>query len=262
MQLEQTISLIRAAHRARCRAIAVRIKIENSVLAYIRTDLGWRADLPEKERAKIAKHAMAIFQGKEEAPDAQTAAMIAGCEVAVKPWDEMAKSSARVMEKLAKELPVWNDFAAEIHGFGALGLGIIIGEAGDLSAYPTHSHLWKRMGVAVMDGIRQGGLRKGAEAEDWIAHGYNPKRRSRLYTIGDSLIKKQNGYRFLYLDRKEIERAKLPDTTAMHIHRRAQRYMEKRLLRDLWRAWRRAAGQVPERAKFILPAAHEHRDAA
>ena len=40
--------------------------------------------------------------------------------------------------------------------------------------------------------------------------------------------------------------ARLKDKTgfmrAMHIHRRAQRYAEKRLLRDLWRAWRADCG--------------------
>jgi hypothetical protein len=40
-----------------------------------------------------------------------------------------------------------------------------------------------------------------------------------------------------------------------HIHKRAQRYMEKKLLRDLWREWRKALGGVPIEARSRLPSA-------
>jgi hypothetical protein len=137
------------------------------------------------------------------------------------------------LQKLAKDLPVW-EWVESVHGFGAMGLGQIVGEAGDLSNYANPAKLWKRMGLAVFDGKSQ---RKvcGAAA---IEQGYSPQRRSMMFVIGDSLIKKQNPYRELYLARKVCEQEKLPEGTKMHWHRRAQRYMEKRLLRDLWRAWR------------------------
>jgi hypothetical protein len=45
----------------------------------------------------------------------------------------------------------------------------------------------------------------------------------------------------------------------IHAHRRAMRYVEKRLLRDLWRAWRQAiAAAIPS----TWPPAAEHREAA
>lgn len=139
----------------------------------------------------------------------------------------------RNMAKLAKRLPVYS-FVEGVHGFGAIGLAQIVGEAGDLSNYANPAKLWKRMGLAVINGKSQRRV-AGAGA---LEHGYSPQRRSIMYCIGDSMIKKQNAYRELYLARKIVEEQKMPEGTKLHWHRRAQRYMEKRLLRDLWRAWR------------------------
>lgn len=167
----------------------------------------------------------------------------------------------RMMKKHTETLPVCISFVQLVNGFGALGLSQIIGEAGDLSLYANPAKLWKRMGLGLVDGEKQG---KHTDAAKALAHGYSPRRRSTMYSIGDSLIKKQNPYRELYLQRKvyETEKAeaqgltvcaadKIPKgmtaqvMTIMHIHRRAQRYMEKRLLRDLWRAWRMDTGAAP-----------------
>ncbi|MDH3913881.1 MAG: hypothetical protein OEU09_21585 [Rhodospirillales bacterium] len=171
------------------------------------------------------------------------------------------------LERLAAQLPIAG-FVDDVPGLAFLGLGAIVGEAGDLSNYANPAKLWKRFGLAVMpDGLRQ---RKVAGAAA-LEHGYAPARRSVVWTLGDSLIKKQGPYRELYLARKEVERAKaeaaglevrpqarIPAKNAAafmsdgHVHNRAKRYMEKRLLRELWRAWRRAAippldpiGEVP-----------------
>lgn len=138
--------------------------------------------------------------------------------------------------KLAKELPVYAAFVEPINGFGALGLAQIVGEAGDLANYANPGKLWKRMGLAVFDGKSQRRV-SGAAA---IEQGYSPVRRAIMFCIGDSLLKKQNAYRDLYLERKAYEQAKVPDGTKMLWHRRAQRYVEKRLLRELWKAWRDA----------------------
>lgn len=139
----------------------------------------------------------------------------------------------RQLTKLSKQLPVW-PWVESVHGFGALGLAQIIGETGNLSNYANPAKLWKRMGLAVIDGKSQRRV-KGLAA---IEQGYNPVRRSIMYCIGDSMIKKQNIYREVYLARKEIEQSKVPDGTKMLWHRRAQRYMEKRLLKHLIQQWK------------------------
>lgn len=276
--LPATIEEIVMWHRQRCFFMEQRKRGHLSLASWLRTSLGWSPVLPDKERKAIRdqaldlvktgrEHAKSLKAGKEfdcDEPDYQRfetfiLAALAG--------DQHAEVNERIAEKnmvrLAMTLPVWDAWAKDVHGFGAKGLAVIVGEAGDLSEYATHSKLWKRMGVAVMDGVRQGGLSKGAAKEEWIAHGYNRQRRSRLFTIGDSIIKatrQANPYRELYLSRKDVERAKLPEATPMHVHRRAQRYMEKRLLRDLWKAWRRAKSALPEGAVVDVPAAD--RDAA
>lgn len=66
-----------------------------------------------------------------------------------------------------------------------------------------------------------------------------------MFVIGEALIKKQNRYRALYLERKVIEEQKAPSGSKLLWHRRAHRYMEKRLLRDLWSAWRCQEATAP-----------------
>jgi hypothetical protein len=161
------------------------------------------------------------------------------------------KAAEKRLEKLARELPVW-PWVDSVNGFGALGLGQIIGECGDLARFDSPAKLWKRMGVGMVcvDGAWKRQQRvAGAEA---LAHGYSPQRRSILFVIGDSLIKKQNPYRDLYLARKEYEAANDPERKPMANHRRAQRFAEKRLLRDLWRAWRDHLQSV-NHAGFVSP---------
>lgn len=146
------------------------------------------------------------------------------------------KRPENLMQKLAKQLPVWS-WVDTVHGFGALGLAQIIGEAGDLNNYANPGKLWKRMGLAVING----GAQRKVTGVDALEHGYNPERRAIMFCIGDSLLKKQNFYRELYLSRKIQEEVKKPADDGgwkMLWHKRAQRYAEKRLLRDLWKVWR------------------------
>jgi len=164
------------------------------------------------------------------------------------------KAERKVLEKLAKWLPVW-PWVESINGMGALGLAQIVGEAGGLSNYANSAKLWKRLGVGMVpvgDGTfeRQRSVsgrdpdkkKAAAKAERAKLHAYSPQRRAIIWNIGDALIKKQNEYREVYLTRKEYEAEAHPDLTPMHRHRRAQRYMEKRLLLNLWAEWRRVCG--------------------
>lgn len=147
------------------------------------------------------------------------------------------------LRKMARSLPVW-PWVSQARGFGDLNLAAIVGEAwspnalGSVGSYRSVSALWKRMGLAVIDGVRQ---RKMTNADDALAHGYSPQRRSVAFNLGDCLVK-GNGdgpYRQLYLARKKVEEAK-PDMRPIIAHRRAARYMTKAVLRDLYLEWRRA----------------------
>lgn len=135
--------------------------------------------------------------------------------------------------QLAISLPV-APWVEGVRGVGMLSLAGIVGEAGDLADYSNPAKVWKRMGLAVMpDGTRQ---RRVAGVEG-IEHGYSPSRRSMVWTIGTCILKAGGPYKAVYDARKLYETERVE--TKAHAHNRAQRYTEKRLLRDLWSEWRR-----------------------
>lgn len=170
----------------------------------------------------------------------------------------------RTLRALVKKLPIYGLFVEKTPGFGDIGLAQIVGQCGDLSNYSNPAKVWKRMGLGIVDGQRQRCI--AGDAALAIRHGYSPRRRSTMFVIGDSLVKCQGPYREIYLARKayEIQKAEAAGLTVKpaaqikkaeadkcmsqgHIHARAQRYMEKRLLRDLWTAWKNLHGlRVPE----------------
>lgn len=155
---------------------------------------------------------------------------------AIERFESELKPIERRLEKLACELPVYS-WVSAVRGFGKLNLAMLVGEAGDIGSYRNPSCLWKRFGLGVFDGKRQ---RRTTDKELAIAMGYSPERRSTAYLLGDCLVKgnKTGSYRALYLERKELEATRVD--TKKHAHDRAARYMTKRVLVDLWVAWRAA----------------------
>lgn len=160
------------------------------------------------------------------------------------------KQLTKQIEKACADLPA-RQFVEGVKGFGLGSFGAIVGEAGDLALYSNPAKLWKRFGLAVMPDGRQ----RKVTGDAALLHGYRPTRRSLVWNVGDCLIKLQSGkideetgevlkepgpYRAVYDARKAYELAR-EDNDGMkvgHAHNRAKRYMEKRLMRDLWRAWR------------------------
>jgi len=160
----------------------------------------------------------------------------------IQPLTKQLREEEKKIATLAKELPAWI-FWESIRGCGALGLGLIVGSCGDLSNYANPGKLWKRMGLALVGTERQ---RRVSDTEQALLHGYNPRRRSLMHVVGDSLLKgnRDGYYRGIYDARKLYTVATHPDWTKAHRHMDAMRYMEKRLLRHLWQVWRKQAGGV------------------
>lgn len=153
---------------------------------------------------------------------------------AIAPFKEPIKHTVSVLESSAKRLPIWA-WTEKIKGVGPLSFAQIIGAAGDLSRYPSPKYLHKRMGLGVIYGERQ---RKCLDKNLALVHGYNPQRRALMFIVGENLIRKRSPtYYDLYLARKDKEFQKNPTASKMVIHRRAKRYMEKALLRDMWVEW-------------------------
>ena len=233
--------------------------------AYVASLLGYNSYQDVKERKAVWNKAAKIFDcygdvaavNKITGSKKITTDIIDGAGLFIVETKKSLKSFAdlrKIVEKqmidYVQQLPIIDWWNAE-KGRSYLGLAVIIGEAGDLSNYANPAKLWKRLCVAVIDGVRQGGLSKGSAKELWIEHGYNKRRRSVLWTIGDCLLKvngKDGQYKKLYDEQKErylkrfkkewIEEGHKASTFKPgHAHNCAQRYMEKRLLRDLWNAW-------------------------
>ena len=265
--LPQTIDALRQYRVFRQAVVKQQRSINSQALGNLRHFLGFRHDLNDKERKAINQKAQDIWdhiQGHvgNNSTSEDIALLIATGPRPLPKGTEQEQAILQVvfahlltsvqnlrvieaqrasyekdMRKLAQKLPVW-PWVQSIKGLAELGIALIIGEAGnDLRAFANPAKLWKRMGVGLVGQERQ---RKIADADQARLHGYSPRRRSTLYTIGDALIKKQNQYRDLYLERKAYETQAHPEFKPIHRHRRAQRYMEKRLLRDLWVEWHRA----------------------
>jgi len=175
------------------------------------------------------------------------------------------------METLVKGFPAF-DWFCSIPGCAAGSFAAILAETGDLSNYANPAKVWKRLGLAVNgEGESDKNRTKG------INTGYSKRRRMVIYRVGVAIVKTGKEYRQIYLDRKayEVERDQFGyneayvkrNRTAMLsayaskpnqerikngqlpmcvIDLRAQRYMTKRLIRDLWIKWNQELGTYKE----------------
>ncbi len=259
---------IQETHRQRQDLLRAELRLNNQIEAVYRRHTGLKAE----ERARLRKKAssggshyavddqrhdadpaddseaggdqlIVVTQAEDIAPDlaqflhAESVAALHTAPLldARKLLEASRKPLEKRMELLARELPVW-PWVEGVRGIGPLGLAQIVGECGDLSNYANPAKVWKRMGLALINGERQG---KRTDPEEAALHGYSPSRRSTMYVIATFLMmnNRDGEYRTYYLAEKERQREKLPDAPNVHVDNRARRHLAKRLLRDLWRAW-------------------------
>lgn len=246
-------------------------KQTNAVKALVRRALGWRYDEEEGDRDKVngraARIVAAALNGKEQKPEdaavfAAVAGTIAVVSQAIEPMQAARHATELEMKKLARKLPVYA-WAKAVHGFGDLGLAVIVAEAGDLAKYPKKGHLWKRLGLAVHEGKAYSTWRSskpGLTAEQWTEAGYSPRRRAEVYAvISEPLFRAQSvvsgPYRGIYDRRRAATAVAHEDWTKAHSHMDALRVMTKYMIRDLWVAWRQANDAAPIAAEDRAPAA-------
>lgn len=198
-------------------------------------------------------------------------------------------AAEKQVEALAQSLPVM-PWIETVRGVGPKGLGLIIGETGDLTNYAGPAKVWKRLGLAVAENGKAQRRVKGKATKagdertltEGELQGFSPRRRALMHVIGDNLIK-QNGadgeFRQVYDARKAYEReqaeaqglkvvptAKIPKKhpeqyrSEWYVHKRAMRYMEKRFLLRLWQEWRRATSDQMDTTPALLSVVN--RDAA
>lgn len=260
----EAIDTIVEYYRLRQDMIRARTKLILQAQASLRRVFDGDKEMAAKVYAEAAKDTEHAYSG-------QISPYLASLAVLDKQQSEYEKAMLRAM----KPLPILQ-WARDVKGLGDMSLACIIGEASgyrnddgsfySVGDFKSVSALWKRMGLAVLNGHRQGNPGKGASAEDWITEGYSRSRRSVMWNVGNSLILSMGKFRpifgedvdanaeYTYLqkvfaNRARYEQAKLgkevaesktgKDSYSAHAANRAKRYTEKRLLRMLYAEWRR-----------------------
>jgi hypothetical protein len=265
-----TCAALRELQYARKTYIRHTTRIDNSVKAVVRRALGWRYDLPERERAAINRKAAALVEVIAEGGDmdAGSRAVAVACGAIVhtaklsrQPFADARKETEKAMVAAARTLPA-HAWQRTVAGFGELGLAVIVGEAGDIGNYAGPDKLKRRLCLAPFRGAAGStwavpSWRPHAlTADDWTEAGYSGARLAQvfgvvtepLYRAQSMRIDRETGeitrdagpYRLIadahkqrFLDRGE---------TKMHAHRHGLRVMTQSLVIDLWRVWH---GQDP-----------------
>lgn len=277
-----TVAIIRLHHRRRRFAMKTQQKLDRSLESYIRCNYtAWSPDLPKEEAAKCNARVSAILKAARDPESTDADALIVrkmvfALDKSREPWDEQRKIEEKLMIGYvnASDVAEWLE---GVKGAGALGVATIIGEAGDLSNYPTEGHLWSRLGFAPFEGHagstwrRETWRPRALSSAEWVEHPFACERYAMMYVIADSLSKAQvesaekSGTTFgrgkgvygeAYVKRREHTAITHPDWTKMHARNDALRIMMKKFLRDLWREWRRAMSGMRENATQPVPVVH------
>lgn len=284
-QHADTIDQIVYLHRRRQAAIRAKTKVILMMKAEVRSMLCSDADFEEdkttdrktafgKAPRKLTKKAQsrvdaaiksAMAEIKDGLPVSDIASTIFAYSQSEALFEQQCEAYRKQLVKMAKRLPVY-EWVKGVHGFGDVSFATIVGECGDIGTYKSVSAVWKRLGLAVINGRRQGNPGEGATAQDWIDHGYNRARRSVSYVAREHVIggmgkwrplfgselADANYYQRVYAERARYEADKLglpvtlnedtgKESYKAHVAMRAHRYVEKRLLKHLYIEWRRAA---------------------
>lgn len=247
-------------HRRRWDMIRARMRLELQAQAILR-------EFTEGDKEAAGKLWTKIKKGGEGVPLAQLA-WVEPFMIAIPHFEASQTGFERVITKAVRTMP-GADWAKGIRGVGDVSYAAVLAElaAGEdklftPADYRSPAAIWKRMGVGMVNAgtfivpdpkqptvgrsvtIKEHGRQRRITGDDALVHGYVAERRSILWNIGKSIIMQsmRKGepiapYGELYVMRRELERTKVESKA--HAHNRAQRYVEKRFLRDLWSEWRK-----------------------
>ena len=267
--------------RQRRALIKVGTATTNRIGGYLRGALGWRADLPEKEREIVVKRAQRIIahvtkdkalpKDDKAVADAWRGTILA-TYASLAPLAKARSVVEHRMERLARGLPSYA-FVKAVAGFGDLGFAVIMARCcgrtlAGLADFPSPEHMWKRLGMEPPTDDQQERM-IGAKARSEIFSSlYDSMLRAQWAAEKDGIPAHPIGpYGEVYGAAKARYMQRVADTAdlpmridgkrnkdkwiAARADRAARRYMAKRVLRNLWRAWREAShslsptGSVP-----------------
>ncbi len=176
---------------------------------------------------------------------------------------EQEELSVSNVKKIVEKHPLWIHFLKDVKGIGPLMAGVLISEIDIHKAkYPSSLHAYAGIDVAHTDKGISGRGRKDEHlvmreytAKDGTIKTkksitYNPTLKTKLLgVICGGFIKCKSPYADVYNNYKvRLEnRPDLKDTTKLHRHRMAVRYMAKIFLNDLYKNWRQIEGLVVEK---------------
>lgn len=269
---------LRALQRQRVYTMKSRNRIGNSLLGTVAQALFGPFATKEEFADGFTKAKAAIKDGVD---NESLQIIIEGSQASFDAYDKSLTKIENMMVKMVKasfpaQVVEWVNHADQ-RGFGLLSLAVVIGEAGDLSAYPSPGKLWKRFGMAPYEHRGQhyqgATLKSMGKAPDqgWEDAGYSPRRRSIAFNIGDALLKGNKGpYRARYSGHKSrcyllhsdwttkagksswkpCDKCEGPGSDCSvcggcgmkcgHAHNRAMLVMTKMLFRELWIVWQQA----------------------
>lgn len=274
-QCADTCRQIQEIYRQRNHLLKTRIMLDNRLVAYVASELGYFAGMEEDDREARWKAARELIKQIEAGDDSSCDAVKARVSGLVLHdrntrgnFQSLLDGYEKQLAALGEQLPA-ADFAKGIKGFGVLRLACIIGETGDLSNYANPAKVWKRLGLAPFNGQMPSTWRRkgGLSAEEWTAVGYSPRRRSSMFVITDLLVKgnyiydrgedgkvmkgddgkkcKQPDYYKAYYDKvREESEVKHPDWTPNHHKYHSHLLMAKRLVLNLWVRWNKAEREI------------------
>lgn len=185
--------------------------------------------LEDDDKEKAAKRLTRVLKNQDD-PAFQT--VMEPYLAALNTLDEAAIMIEKSLRREAARHPLWLTWGKDVRGIAELSLAGLIGEAGrPLVDYRGPAALWKRFGLAVIQGERQ----RRKTGDEGIEHAFSPKRRAYAHVIATNLIRSQrkgDPFRDLYDQRKslELERGLIP----AHANNRAMRYMVKAVLKSAW----------------------------
>lgn len=214
---------------------------------------------------RMRQHGIATPEGKMPEATAEDMAVVArvypSFYTALDVIAAQKSAEEKELVKQVKHLPIMA-WAGAVRGLAAVSVATLIGEAGGTPmVFNTPSKLWKRYGLAVIDGKSQ---RKSTDAEMAVRQGYNPSRRSAIYVIGDNMIRAGNiRARAIYDEAKAKELAKIEAEPELKMtkgwaHKRALRKVQKQLVLAFWLVWKaQDAGitdpeQWPDKARVFM----------
>lgn len=184
--------------------------------------------------------------------------------------EQREASTFRALESILENVPIYSQFLAHVRGCGPALSGVLVCTLDPHKAkYP--SSFWKYSGLDVAPVFERDDAGEVIQGKDpvWLGRSrrrdhlveveyldrdkkpakrmgitFNPWLKTKLYLLGTVFIRLRSPYRAHY-DNYLHRISSIPkwaESTKMHRHNAAIRFMMKMFLADLWRAWRELEG--------------------